>query len=272
MITATAESPSRAHTSFTLSWGMFAIPVGVYTGTEKTAVVRKEYAEGIVTRPVGRIAYDKTAIGADGKVAALDPIDVVRMAEASNGAWVELTDDEIADCTSPKGMGEIVTFVPIKNVGTYLPADLYQVRPKREKGKASPAAEKAFGLLLAAMAKRKVQALVKVALRGPARYALLDAEGNLTFVHTCDAVRRPIPLETPKVTPAEVNLAIALIDAVGIDTPEITDDTAAAVRQYVDNKAKGIKTPAKPTPVAIPDDIMATLEASIAASKKSKVA
>jgi non-homologous end joining protein Ku len=268
MITATAESPSRAHTSFVLSWGMFAIPVGVYTGTEKTAVVRKEYAEGNVARPVGRIAYDKTAVAADGTIKALDTTEVVRMAEASNGAWVELTDDEIADCTSPKGLGEIVTFVPVKDTGVYLAADLYQVRPKREKGKASPAAEKAFGLLLAAMAKRKVQALVKVALRGPARYALLDAEGNLTFVHTCDAVRRPIPLETPKVTPAEVNLAVALIDAVGIDTPVITDDTAAAVRTYVDAKAKGIPAPAKPAAPAIRDDIMATLEASIAASKK----
>ena len=33
-------------------------------------------------------------------------------------------------------------------------------------------------------------ALVKVAMRGPARYALLDAKGNLFLIYTADAVRQ----------------------------------------------------------------------------------
>ena len=60
------------------------------------------------------------------------------MAQATNGAWVELTDDEIATCTSPKGLGEIVAFVPTKDVGQYVGENLVQVRPKVTKGKAGP--------------------------------------------------------------------------------------------------------------------------------------
>ena len=76
---------------------------------------------------------------------------------------------------------------------------------------------------------------------------------------------------------AEVDMVAALIDAIGIDTPVITDDTAPAVQAFVDAKAKGIEAPVKVATPSPTIDIMSTLSASIDAansrkSKKGKVA
>jgi non-homologous end joining protein Ku len=269
--TAIAPAPQRATNTITLSVGLIAIPLSVYSGTESTRVARKEFIE-----VDGQfIAVGRSPVRKDtGEV--IDSADVLRMAEADSGAWVVLTDDEIADCTSPKGLAEVETFVPVKDMGAYLAEDVLQVRPKREKGRSNPAIEKAYAVLLAGMAKRKVCALVKVAMRGPARYALLTADGDLILVHTADQVRARIPAITVSYAKAEVDMVASLIDAIGIDTPVITDDTAPAVAAYVNQKADGVPVPAKVETPAISDDIMSTISASIDAAKarkgKSKVA
>ena len=263
-ITALATAPSRANTTITLSWGLLTIPLSVYTGTEETRVARKEFTRsdnGNPNHEVGRQAYNKHTFE------VVDVADVGRFAEADSGAWVELTDDEIAACTSPRGLAEIVSFVPTKDAGQYLTQDVKQVRPKREKGKSNPAADKAFALLLTAMAKRKVSALIKVAMRGPARYALLDATGNLFLVATHDAVRGPLDLPTTKPTAQELALANVLIDAVGVEAPVLLDDTAHAVKLFVNNKAKGVTPPPPLAAPALGIDLMAQLQASIDATK-----
>jgi len=267
MTTALAPQPQRASNSFTLAFGVLNIPLSVYTGTEETRVTRKEFLVSDTSVPVGRSATRQDT----GEV--ISSADVVRMAQATSGAFVVLTDDEIADATTiEKGVGDIVTFVPVKNVGEYLANGQVQVRPQAVKGKPNHAAEKAFSLLSATMKKKKVVALVKVALRGPARFGLLSHDGTLTFVHTADQVRIARPLTDVACSAAEIALAEALIDAVGIDTPVITDDTAPAVQAFVDAKAAGTKAPVPTQAPAVPHDIMAALEASIAAKKKGKAA
>lgn len=262
---ASAPAPVRAHTSITLSALMVSIPLAVYTGTEDTKVTRKEFFNGDANIPLGRAVVRKD----NGDV--VQATDVTRMAEASNGAWVVLTDDEVAAATSPKGLAEVVSFVPVDEFDAYLTENLYQVRVKREKGKPNPAADKALSLLLAGMRERQVGALIKVAMRGPARYAILTVEGDLLMVKPSDAIRQPQPLSDVAVTAAEVAMAVSLIDAIGIGSPVITDDTAPVVQAYVDSKAQGLPTPA-PVPVAPIDDLMAAFEASIKAAQEAKAA
>ena len=263
-LTALASAPSRATTSITLSFGLVSIPLSVYTGTEPTRVARKEFFQGTAVE-VGRSPIRKDT----GETISND--DVVRMAQAENGAWVALSDDEIAACTSPRGLAEVVSFVPNAKTALYLTEDVKQVRPKREKGKANPAAEHAFSLLMTVLAKRKLHALVRVAMRGPARYALLDAQGNLYLVHTADAVRGAIDIVKGKHSEAELNLAEALVEAVGIDAPVLMDTTAPVVLAYVNDKAKGIAPAPVEAPAAIPVDIMSQLMASIDATKSKAV-
>jgi non-homologous end joining protein Ku len=263
---ALAEMPTRATTSFTLAWGLVSINVSAYTGVEQTRVVRHEYMDngkGALIA-VGRSPIRKD----DGTV--IDVASVVRYAAADNGELVILTDDEIAACTSPKGVAEIVSFVPAKNVGQYLTETQYQVRPKSSKGKVEPAADRAFALLTQAMKSRKVLALVKVALRGPARYALLDHDGTLTMIYTADAIRQARPGTSEyKFSKDELALAANLIDAVGVDAPTIVDDTAPVVQAFVNSKATGkVVAPVEaPLPTI---DLAAALNASIDAAKAAK--
>ena len=150
---ATAAPPTRAHTSITLAAGMVNVPLSVYTSTEATRVSRKEFLNGDSNVEVGRSPIRKDT----GEVVV--SADVTRMAQADNGTWVTLNDDEIAACTSDKNVAEIVSFVPVKDIDSYLTEGLYQVRPKVEKGKPNPAAVKALSILFAGMKARKVARL-----------------------------------------------------------------------------------------------------------------
>jgi DNA end-binding protein Ku len=263
--TALAEMPTKATTSFTISWGLVSIPVGVYTGTETTRVTRKEFViDGDSLVEVGRSPIRKDT------GAVIDTAEVIRHAQADSGEWVILTDDEIAQSTSPRGMGEIVTFVPVKDCSKYLAENQMQLRPKMEKGKVNPAADRAFALLMMAMKSTKVAALIKVALRGPARYGLLTHDGSFTTVYTADAIRQPRPLTADyDFTKDELVMASQLIDVVGIDTPVITDETAPMVQEYVNSKATGVVID-KPLPSIPTVDLAAALSASIDAAKASK--
>jgi non-homologous end joining protein Ku len=268
MPTALAPAPTRAHTSFTLSWGpMVMIPCQVYTGTESTRVSRKEFVQdGDSLVEVGRSPIRKD----DGSV--VDQSEVGRYAQADNGEWVLLSDDEIAQCTSPRGLAEIVCFVPVKDVSNYLAEGQAQVRPKREKGKVNLAADRAFALLTTVMKQTKVVALVKIAMRGPARYALLDARGTFTLIHTADAIRQDAPGTSEYTfTKDEVAMGKMLVEAIGVDTPVLTDDTAPVVQEFVNAKSSG-----KPAPIVsappVQVDLMAALQASVAAKREGKVA
>jgi non-homologous end joining protein Ku len=263
---ATAPAPTRATTSITLSAGLLNIPLSLYTSTQPTRVERKEFLSGDVSVPVGRSPIRKDT------GAVVETGDVTRMAEATNGTWVVLTDDEIAASTSDRGVAEIVSFVSTKDFDNYLTEGLYQARPNVEKGKANPAATKAFGLLLAGMKARKVGALVKLAMRGPARYAILTTDGDLLMILTADAVRQPLPIHLGTFSKPEVALATDLIDAIGIESPAVTDETAPVVQAYVDAKAGGAAPKAAATAPAATDDLMAALQASIDAAKAAKAA
>lgn len=262
---AQAKAPSRAHTTITVSAGMVSLPLSVYTSTESTRIARKEFFQGDSNIEVGRAAIRKDT----GEV--IHSTDVVRMAQATSGAFVPLTDDEVAAATSPKGLAEVISFVKATDFGQYLTEGLYQVRPKREKGKVNQAVEQAFAMLLAGMKARKVGALIKVAMRGPARYAILTHEGDLLLILPADGVRESLPLDLPTVDKAQTAMATALIDAIGIGAPVVTDDTAPVLQAFVDAKAQGIPG-TKPVPVAPINDLMAAFEASIEAAKANKAA
>ena len=260
---AQAKEPGRSSGSMTLSWGLLNIPLSVFTGTQETRVARKEFVDGDVDKPAGRAVIDKTS----GEV--VESRRVVRMAEASTGQFVVLDDDEISACTGTKGVAEVLTFVPNSDILQYVPEKLMQVRPHRTKGIPDPAASKAFSLFVTALASQNVSALVRVALRGPAQYALVTATGDLVFVHSTEGVRKPLPMGLVPVTAEEQRIAGDLISTIGITTcPKLPDVTAGKVTEYVEKKAKGapVVTPSA-GPATQVVDIMAELTASIANAK-----
>jgi non-homologous end joining protein Ku len=261
----TAPAPTRANSSFMLSLGLVNIPLSILTGMEATKVARNEFVDGDTDRPIGRQPYDKVT----GQ--AVDQSVIVRMAQATNGAYVILTDDEIAQATMPKGVADVVAFVPVKDVRTaYVTEKVDQVRARTSglKGAQIVAAERAFGLFLAGLKARKVVALIKVALRGPARFAAITPDGDLLMLHPVDAIRQPKELPAHQYSEKELGLMNQLIESYPQGTPMITDDTASAIQAYIDIKATG----AGPAPLAEPnldgaDDLFASLMASVDARK-----
>jgi non-homologous end joining protein Ku len=268
----TAPAPTRASNSFTIGFGLLNIPVSVLTGTEETAVKRSEFVtvEGAL-HPVGRVPYDKVT----NEVIEDAASNVVRHAhDEASGKDVPLSDDEIAACTMPKGIAEIVSFVPLSKLHqSYLTIGLAQVRARtsglKEAQKAQ--AQRAFGLLLTGMREAKVVALVKVALRGPARFAAITPDGDLLWLQASDGIREAQPMTPQVYSDNELSLVSTLIDTIGKGTPVITDDTAAKITEYVASKAAGVDTPVS-EPLAEPTqiDMMSVLSASIDAAKAGR--
>lgn len=259
-----APAPIKGNNSFLLSLGLVNIPLAVLTGVESTRVARQEFVVG-TDHAVGRTAFDKTT-GLN-----IDQASIVRMAATSTGEFVELTDEEIEAATMPKGVAEVVSFVPVSKLhNAYVTEKVDQVRAKTSGLKAAQAqaAERAFGLFLAGLKARKVVALIKVALRGPARYAAITADGDMLLLFPSDAIRQPKPLAACKATAQELSLMGQLIDSYPQGTPVINDETAAAVQAFVDSKATGkAQTLAAPNMIGADDDLFGALTASIVAKQ-----
>ena len=268
-----ALPPTRSHNSFTIGFGPLNIQVSVMTGTESTQVARSEFITGEdgELHPVGRCSYDKVT----GEVLA-DGVSAQRYAfDADTNTWVLLQDYEVEECTMPKKVAEVITFVPLSKLSAnYLTIGMAQVRAKTSgmKGAQKQYAERAFDLFLTGLAKKKVAALVKVALRGPAQFAAITPEGDMLWLQPSDGIRQPAVRASYSHDSREVDLMSALIDTIGTGTPDLVDDTAQKVTEYVARKAKDKGVPvvekAKDEPVIT--DLFAALSGAVDAAKAVK--
>jgi non-homologous end joining protein Ku len=255
--------------TITLSAGLLTIPLSVYTTVEATAVTRREFLGGNPDVPVGRVSVRRDT----GEV--VDSLDVTRMAQATDGTWVTLDDAEVAAAVGGAGGCDVVAFVPNADRDEYLTDGLYQLRPKQDK-RGNQAAVQAFGLLVAGMRRRDVCALVRVTMRGAPRYGLLSADGDLRMIVTADAIRQPLDLPDTNPSEAEVDMAVSLIEAIGVGAPVVVDDAAPKVQAYVDDKAASGAGAApadgvtRAAPVMI--DLVGLLSESINAAKAEKAA
>jgi len=256
-----SQAPSRPSTSTTLSWGLINVPVSLYSGTDNVGVSRKEFTRDGVS--VGRASTRKDTnevIGRD---------DVVKMAQATNGEWVELTDDEIAAVTAPDSRCVIEDLIDLDTIGTvYLTEAWYQVRPKAVKGHVDPNVAQGFALLMAGLADLGKAALIKIAMRGPARYAAVLPDGRMATLLYADGIREALPMPEVTIDPRMLDMACTLLDAIGTgETPVLTDTNGPAVQAFVDSKIDGGTTPPPPAEPTVSPDLMESLMASIKAGK-----
>lgn len=267
-----ALSPTRSHNSFTIGFGPLNLTVSVLTGTESTAVARSEFitVDGEL-HPVGRCSYDKVT----GEVLP-DGVSAHRYAfDADTASWVLLQDYEIEECTMPKKLAEVITFVPLNKLSAnYLTIGLAQVRAKTSglKGAQRDYAERAFDLFLTGLAKKKVAALVKVALRGPAQFAAITPEGDLLWLQPSDGIRQPAVRPTFNHDGRETDLMLSLIGTIGTGTPVLLDDTAQKVTEYVARKAKsdGVTPVTESKEAPAMTDLFAALSGAVDAAKAVK--
>lgn len=267
-----APAPKRASASMTLSWGMVAIPVQLFSGTEDSSFSRSEYVkndDGTYSK-VGRKPIIKET-GGD-----VDSTQVVKAVEVEDGI-VEISDEEVEGLIgATNGTAQIVCFIKqgVLFNGTYILGDLKQIRPaKRKSGKQSvydPAATQSFALLMAAMRKTASFAILKVVTRNKPQFAALLPNGDLYTLLFDEQVRERLPMPEADIEREAVQMGVELIEiAMRDEPPTLHDDSTRRIIEYAEKKAKG---EAKPVSAPSEDegngqDLMAALSAAVTQAK-----
>ena len=286
--------------------GMTSIPLQLFSGVEKdTGIKRSEYDRD--GNKVGRVSIAILSDIGDTHIAThleslrtqaikeatpdFDGVrfytsqDVLSCVETEAGL-VELTDAEVEVCNPYAGQdktGEVLCFQPhsVLASGAYLPVGVMQARPAPKKnGRVSTpdaGAERAYAILLKAMRKHGVFALLRVVSRNKPTYAALLPTGRLYNLAFDDQIREDRPLAKPDLDPAQVRMAETLVEAMIDEKPRVLEDELTPlVSDYLDQKAnegKVVKAAAIPTQVnntGAATDLMAQLQASVEAAKAAK--
>jgi DNA end-binding protein Ku len=252
-----------------IQFGLVTIPVKLYLATESKGVsFNMLHAECH-----GRIQM-KTYCPTD--EVYIDRGDTVRGYEVASGQYVVVTDEDLAAVPLKTVRSiEIEQFVPVDAAteATRFVKQAYYLEPE-------PVARKAFYLLKQVLAERGLRAIAKIVLRDREQLAAIDPFSSTMLLSTLywpDEVRSVGDLQLPEadveVKPAERAMAEQLIDAMAgeFDAAAYHDEYREALMGIIDAKAAGaeIAEPAA-APAAKVTDLMAALEASVAAAKAAR--
>jgi non-homologous end joining protein Ku len=270
-------APSRATASFSIMLSsLVPVPIRLFTPTEDVRFVERHMYHRVIDKD-GTVTLNPIKLPTTDAVTGEEiPRSETVKAVSVGDQLVELSDDEITRVTAgqavDKGFVPIETFIPLDSLyRRYKVLAWYQARPQqREVGKKKqddPAANKAFALLLNVMEQKGVAALVRVGLRSHARYGALTPDGHFLHLHFDEEVRQEREMPDVDLDEKELALAGALVDQIGVSTPTIQNEAAAAVVEYVSQKAAGGATTIEDlSPAPAVDnvlDLTSLLEASV---------
>ena len=245
----------------TITFGLVAVPIKVYSATEsKTVHFREVHAKD------GSPVEHRRICPKDDK--EVDYKDIVKGYEVSRGKWVELTDDEIAAAAGSQSKEiEIDHFVPAGEIDPEFYERTYYLGAG-DKGK------DAYALLQAALAKAERAGVGRWVFHNRERTVVLRVYGDVLVIHTMrfagdlvDPADHDIGRVQRKPDEREIKMAAALVDGLHakFDPSSYEDTYRDAVLDVVKRKAQGknIEPPADEEPEAA-DDLLAALEASLA--------
>lgn len=252
-----------------IQFGLVTIPVKLYLATESKGVGFNM----LHSQCHGRIQM-KTYCPTDD--AFIERGDTVRGYEVSPGQYVVVTDDDLASVPLKTVRSiEIEQFVPIAADGeaTRFVKQAYYLEPE-------PIARRAFYLLKQVLAERGLRAIAKIVLKDREHLASLDPLASTMLLSTLywpDEIRSTAELSLPEpevqIKPAERAIAEQLIDAMTgeFNRSAYHDEYREALLAIVEAKAAGAEI-AEPTaaPAAGVTDLLAALEASVAAAKAAR--
>jgi non-homologous end joining protein Ku len=264
---------TRAAEHVTLSLGLIAIPMSVFTAVVSDHGVRRNMFVGDETaeHPIGYQPYDKVT----GQPVEKSKI-VKKVATEYGHVYVEDHEIEQLFNLEPKTI-KILAFQPIALFyqGHYVPKTLYyleadKIHQGRRKLENKPAVE-AFDVLLTAMRKEGVMALTQYTTRGVQKPAILLPDGSLWLCYYTDELREQRPLPHHELRPELVSQARALIKSNYSDTPvDISDKLTATILDFAQQKALAgdFGKPAESLPATAPatsksNNLMELLTASL---------
>jgi DNA end-binding protein Ku len=254
---------ARAIASGTISFGLVAIPVKLYSTVDTTKAVHFNYLAKDGSRL--KQQYVRTS---DGKV--IEPDEKVQGYEFVKGQYVMFTPEEIkAMNVEATNAIEIAEFIPLADVERIFIEKVYYMGP--DKG-----AARSYHLLRAALAKTQRAALAKYAARGKSYLVLIRPMGDGLLMEQLKHVDelRPfaeVPLETCNVDAGELKLAIQIIEQRAnehFEPEKYTDEIRSRILELIQQKVDGreISVPPEERPEAKIIDLMEALKASVGAA------
>jgi DNA end-binding protein Ku len=255
---------SRPIASLTISFGLVAIPVKLYSAI----VASQRIAFHLLRKSDGSRVKEQFVAANDGKL--VDRSDMVKGYEFSKGKHVMFTAEELKvleDATSPSL--EIAQFVPLDSVDPVYFMATYYLLP--DKGGAKP-----YALLATALNEERRCAVGKWTSRGKEHIIVIRPIKNglaLHQLHFKAEVRdlKDFGYEAAKVADSEVKLARQLIDhlsAKQFDPNEFKDEHRARVQAEIKKKVQGKEISLADAPAESPRsnviNLMDALKASLA--------
>ena len=253
---------ARAIASGTISFGLVTIPVKLYSTGEPAAGIHFNMVHRECGTPVKQRYYCPT----DDRLVEKD--EIAKGYEYAKGQYVLFNDDELKALNpEPTNAVEITEFVPAEQVDPVYYDKAYYIGP--DKAGARP-----YRLLAKAMQETGRAALARYAARGKNYLVLVRPFGDdglvLQQLRYADEVRAfsEVPLGEGDVKPAELTLALQLIEQISSDQfkPEsYRDEVREQTRVLIDQKIAGqeITAPKQEAPKAQIIDLMEALKASL---------
>jgi len=262
---------ARSIGSLTVSFGLVAIPVKLYTATESARSISFNLLHkgcGSRLKQVYFCAKEDVPVSRD---------EMVKGYEFAKDQYVVFNAEELK-AVEEKGTGtiDIVEFVPLAKVDREYLDKVYYLAP--DKG-----GDRAYRLLAAALVETGRAALGQYAARGKQNLVLLRPLNGILVMeqlHYADEVRPTTEVTVPEgdVKPAELTLAKQLIEQTASDSFEpakYKDTVRERVLETIQRKVDG-QDITSDAPVADGGgkiiDLMEALKASLAASQKPEAA
>jgi DNA end-binding protein Ku len=264
---------ARAIWSGSISFGLLNVPVKLYSAVSKQTVRFRELREG----DGARVRHKRVA-ESDGEEVPYEKI--VKGYEFAPDQYVLLSKDELSELDPKKTRAiEIQDFVDLDQIDPIYFDHPYYLGP--DKG-----AEKAYALLVKAMADSNKVAVARFVLRNRENLAAIRPMGRVLTMATmrfADEVVSPdelgdlIPEDARKLDKREVEMAGQLIETLSgeFDPDKYRDEYREELLALIERKARGEEiveaVSEEPKPTKAPD-LMAALEESLAAVKGEPLA
>ncbi len=259
---------SRPIASGTISFGLVAIPVKLYTPIDSSGTIRFNQLHGECGSRLRQQMHCPTCDR------AVSREEIVKGYEFAKGQYALFSEEELgALLVKPTQAIEICEFVPLDQVDPIYYEKSYYLGP--DKG-----GEKPYRLLAQTMRETHRAALAQYSARGKQYLVLVRPFSDgliMQQLYYADEIRSfdDIPLGDAEVKPAELELARQLISQTAREEfrPEAFEDkTRKEILSLIEQKIQGEEVAAAPAeaPKAQVIDIMEALKASLAASEGSQ--
>jgi DNA end-binding protein Ku len=252
-----------------ISFGLVNVPVKLYSAVSKKTVRFNQLHE----KDNSRIQMKRFCTDEDHEVPYEE---IVKGYEISPGRYVVVTPEELERLDPKKTRTiDIEDFVDLDEIDPLFYEHPYYLAP-------DTGASKPYKLLLEALKATNKVAIARVVIRSKEYLTAIRPAGDVLTMETmlfADELIDPhdideLPEDDARATEREVEMARQLIEslATDFDPTKYRDEYRERVLALIEQKAEGqeVAMPAEPEePAAVPD-LMAALEASLAAAKGTK--